>query len=63
MKTDIEKIECQNLLKQHYVPFLKMYQVLAAHSANFPLVDKPRFEVMCQKMNLITTALSLNDCF
>lgn len=55
--------ECMNTIKSSYAHFLKTYVVLASHSKTYPAVDKARFEILINKFNILSSALSIDDCF
>ena len=54
--------DCQNIIKSNYSDFIKAYSILAAHSQNYPLVDRPRFEVFCNKLEIISSVLTNKTC-
>ena len=57
-----ELLDCQNIIKSNYSDFIKAYSILAAHSQNYPLIDRPRFEVFCNKLEIISSVLTNKTC-
>mmetsp|Transcript_7587 Transcript_7587/g.8758 ORF Transcript_7587/g.8758 Transcript_7587/m.8758 type:complete len:81 (+) Transcript_7587:19-261(+) len=55
--------DCKNYIKSGYADFIKSYSILAAHSAHYPLIDKPRFEIFCNKLNILSSHLTMDSCF
>ena len=62
-KTREELDECHYTLKSFYSHFIKMFTVLSAHSASFPLIDRSRFELFCHIMKVTPITLPLVRCF
>ena len=52
-------LDLQQIIKHGYPDFIKTYSILASHSVNYPLIDKPRFEVFVKKANLSGYMLSI----
>ena len=40
-----------------------MFAIFSSHSANFPLIDAPRFEFFVHKLKMTTSTFSLEECF
>lgn len=55
--------EIHQIIKNNYQFFMKTHAVLSAHSFSFPLVDKPRWELFCQCLQLWNSSFEVSDCF